>query len=110
MTTQDVIPGYVAHIRRYANLARPVKVVVDCGNGVASLIEHLGSGFIRFRLGIGPKQPPQMELSDFVLGRFSPEQQSVVQQQLPAYVTGLELLLEQGAEPAMNQLNRRDQK
>ena len=79
-------------------------------NGVASLIEHLGGDFIRFRVGIGPKQPQQMELSDFVLGRFSPEQQSVVQQQLPAYVTGLEMLLEQGAEPAMNQLNRRDPK
>src|SRR3954463_14956311 len=39
-------------------------------NGVASLLEHVGDGFGRYRIGIGPKDPPQMELSDFVLGKF----------------------------------------
>ena len=79
-------------------------------NGVASLIEHLGSEFARYRLGIGPKQPPQMELSDYVLGKFTPEQHSLVTQKLDYYVQGLELLLSRGLEPAMNQLNRRDPK
>lgn len=79
-------------------------------NGVASLLEHLGGGFVRYRLGIGPKQPAQMELSDFVLGKFTPEQQILVTQKLDTYVQGLELLLTRGVEPAMNQLNRRDPK
>lgn len=79
-------------------------------NGVASLLEHLGDGFVRYRLGIGPKQPPQMDLKDFVLGKFTPEQQSLVTQQLPHYLSGLELLLSRGPEAAMNQLNRRDPK
>jgi PTH1 family peptidyl-tRNA hydrolase len=79
-------------------------------NGVASLLEHLGDGFARYRLGIGPKQPPQMDMADFVLGKFTPEQQSLVNQKLDQYVSGLELLLSRGIEPAMNQLNRRDQK
>ena len=79
-------------------------------NGVASLLEHLGGGFVRYRLGIGPKQPAQMELSDFVLGKFTPEQQILVTQKLDTYVQGLELLLTRGIEPAMNQLNRRDPK
>ncbi len=79
-------------------------------NGVASLLEHLGSGFVRYRLGIGPKDPPQMELTDFVLGKFTPEQQTLVNQKLDHYVHGLELLLSRGIEPAMNQLNRRDPK
>ena len=79
-------------------------------NGVASMIEHLGNGFARFRLGIGPKEPAQMELSDFVLGKFPPDQQSIVSQKLDYYVTGLELLLTSGVDPAMNQLNRRDPK
>jgi peptidyl-tRNA hydrolase, PTH1 family len=79
-------------------------------NGVASLLEHLGSGFARYRIGIGPKQPPQMELSDFVLGKFAPDQQNLVSQKLDHYVQGLELLLSRGVEPAMNQLNRRDPK
>ena len=79
-------------------------------NGVASLIEHLGGGFVRYRLGIGPKHPPQMDLADFVLGKFSPDQQTLVNQKLDTYVSGLELLLARGLEPAMNQLNRRDSK
>src|SRR6267154_168623 len=65
-------------------------------NGVASLLEHLGDGFARYRLGIGPKEPAQMELSDFVLGKFSPEQQIIVTQKLDHYVQGLELLLSRG--------------
>jgi len=79
-------------------------------NGVASLLTHLGSGFVRYRLGIGPKQPAQMELSDFVLGKFTSEQQSLVTQKLVPFVQGLDLLLSRGIEPAMNQLNRRDPK
>ena len=79
-------------------------------NGVSSLLEHLGDGFVRYRLGIGPKQPAQMDMADFVLGKFTPEQQTLVNQKLDQYVSGLELLLSRGIEPAMNQLNRRDQK
>ncbi|MEO6245772.1 MAG: aminoacyl-tRNA hydrolase [Opitutaceae bacterium] len=79
-------------------------------NGVASLLEHVGDGFARFRLGIGPKQPAQMDLSDFVLGKFTPEQQLLLTQKLDPFVTGLELLLYRGVEPAMNQLNRREPK
>ena len=91
-----------------------VKVTVNGSagghNGVASLIEHLGEGFNRYRLGVGPKQPPQMELADYVLGKFTPEQQTLVTQKLEYYMQGLELLLSRGVESAMNQLNRRDQK
>lgn len=79
-------------------------------NGVASLLEHLGDGFVRYRLGIGPKQPPQMELTDFVLGKFSPEHQIILNQKLETHLAGLDLLLSRGTEAAMNQLNRRDQK
>ena len=79
-------------------------------NGVASLIEHLGDGFARYRLGIGPKEPAQMELSDFVLGKFTPEQQTTLSHRLDHHVQGLELLLSRGVEAAMNQLNRREPK
>lgn len=79
-------------------------------NGVASLLEHLGDGFVRYRIGIGPKQPAQMDMADFVLGKFTPDQQLLVTQKLDHYVQGLELLLSRGVEPAMNQLNRRDPK
>jgi PTH1 family peptidyl-tRNA hydrolase len=77
-------------------------------NGVASLLEHVGDGFARYRLGIGPKQPPEMDLKDFVLTEFSPEQLVIIEQKLEFYLQGLELLLDRGADQAMNQLNRKE--
>jgi peptidyl-tRNA hydrolase, PTH1 family len=89
-----------------------VKVSVsgsDAGhNGVSSLLEHLGGGFARFRLGTGPKLPPEMDIKDFVLARFTPDQLTLIHQKTDTYVQGLDLLLESGADRAMNQLNRRD--
>jgi PTH1 family peptidyl-tRNA hydrolase len=77
-------------------------------NGVASLLDRLGNGFVRFRIGIGPKDPPQMDLKDFVLGKFTPSQQLLLDQNLERYVSGLRFVLDHGADRAMNQLNRRD--
>ena len=51
-------------------------------NGVASLLEHLGDGFVRFRLGVGPKEPPEMDLKDFVLSKFTFEQRAIIDQKL----------------------------
>src|ERR1700679_2439373 len=89
-----------------------VKVSVtgsDAGhNGVASLLEHLGTGFARLRLGIGPRHPPEMDLKDFVLAPFTQEQHTLIQQKTDTYVQGLELLIASGPDRAMNQLNRRD--
>lgn len=45
-------------------------------NGVKSLIQHLGEDFGRVRIGIGPKTPEQMDSADFVLAKFSSEQQA----------------------------------
>lgn len=45
-------------------------------NGIKSIIQHLGEDFGRVRIGIGPKQPEQMDSADFVLGKFSKEQQA----------------------------------
>lgn len=77
-------------------------------NGIASLLEHLGDDFNRFRLGIGPKSPGEMDLKDFVLSAFSPEQLAIIEQKIDHYVQGLDLLLERGAAEAMNQLNRKE--
>ncbi len=79
-------------------------------NGVASLLEGLGTGFVRYRLGIGPRHPPQMDLKDFVLGKFALDQTSIIQQTLPHYLNGLDLLLTDGPDRAMNHLNRRAKK
>lgn len=36
--TIDILPAYVEHIRNDVKLARPMKVVIDCGNGVGGVV------------------------------------------------------------------------
>lgn len=45
-------------------------------NGVKSLTQHLGEGYGRVRVGIGPKVHVQQDSADFVLARFSKEQEA----------------------------------
>jgi PTH1 family peptidyl-tRNA hydrolase len=78
-------------------------------NGVASLLEQVGNGFVRYRLGIGAERHPEMDLKDFVLGKFSTDQTKLIDQQLNSFVDGLRLLINRGPAEAMNLLNRRDQ-
>ncbi len=77
-------------------------------NGVASLLEHLGNGFVRYRLGIGVARPAGMDIKDFVLGKFTSEESTLIAQKLTTLVDGLRLLLSSGPAHAMNLLNRRD--
>lgn len=45
-------------------------------NGIKSIIQHLGEEFGRVRVGVGPKTPQQIDSADFVLGKFTKEQQA----------------------------------
>ncbi len=77
-------------------------------NGIASLLEHLGNGFVRYRLGIGSSdRPPGMDLADYVLGKFSPSEKQLIDQHLPFFVEGARLLFTSSPADAMNRLNRR---
>lgn len=44
-------------------------------NGIKSLIQHIGEDFTRIRIGIGPKTPEQIDSADFVLQKFSKDEQ-----------------------------------
>jgi PTH1 family peptidyl-tRNA hydrolase len=49
----------------------------DAGhNGVKSLIQHLGEDFGRLRIGIGSEVAQKANSSDFVLGKFTKEEQT----------------------------------
>lgn len=97
----------------YDDLTLPVgRLKVSIGgsagghNGVQSLLDHLPNEFARFRLGIGPRQPQEIDLKDFVLGRLPDTDARLLEDNLPYYLDGLELLIEAGLEQAMNRLNR----
>lgn len=76
-------------------------------NGVQSILEHLENGFIRYRIGIGPRTPPQIDLKDFVLGKFPAADRTLIDSQISRYLSGLDLLISEGVAAAMNQLNRK---
>ncbi len=44
-------------------------------NGLKDIIRHIGGEFARIRIGIGPKYPEQIDSADFVLQKFSKEEQ-----------------------------------
>jgi PTH1 family peptidyl-tRNA hydrolase len=44
-------------------------------NGIKSVTQHVSENYGRIRIGIGPKTPEQMDSADFVLGKFSKEEQ-----------------------------------
>ena len=46
-------------------------------NGIKNISDIFGNGFVRYRVGIGMK-PQLMQLDDFVLSRFSDEEQELI--------------------------------
>jgi len=44
-------------------------------NGLKSIIEHGGEDTLRMRIGIGPKKPKQIDSADFVLSKFTKNEQ-----------------------------------
>ncbi len=47
-------------------------------NGIKSVSQHIGEDYARIRIGVGPKKPAAIKSEDFVLQKFSPEQQKQV--------------------------------
>ena len=43
-------------------------------NGIKSLISSISDQFGRIRIGVGPKDPPQIDSADFVLAKFNKDQ------------------------------------
>jgi len=73
--------------------------------GMKSVIEQLGTQDIpRLRLGIGPK-PEKFDLVDFVLGKFSHEDEEKLTPTLEKAVSAVETYLQDGLEKAMNKFN-----
>lgn len=75
-------------------------------NGIKSLIQHCGNAFMRVRIGIGSKIHPEQDLADFVLGKLTPEEQSLFASRTEHYIQGLELLASRGLVVAQNTLNK----
>lgn len=76
-------------------------------NGLKNIILHLGHDeFIRVRMGVGEK-PPKMDLADYVLGHFLPEEREQMKESARRATLAIETIIAEGADAAMNRYNVR---
>ena len=74
-------------------------------NGIKNIIAHLGTQeFPRVKVGVGAK-PPRMDLADYVLSRFSKEDQAKMEDAFKEAAEAVETLITEGADRAMNRFN-----
>jgi peptidyl-tRNA hydrolase, PTH1 family len=75
-------------------------------NGLRSLHLHLGDAYLRVRFGIG-KAPPPWEGADWVLAKFTPEEEAQLADLVPQAADAAVTALLEGPGAAMNKFNRR---
>lgn len=78
-------------------------------NGIADIMSHCTNDFVRFRIGIGQKEHPEMDLKDHVLGKLTENEKSVLTFQFPQYINDLKYLILNGPLEAMNFINQKKQ-
>jgi len=74
-------------------------------NGMRSIISHLGTeDFPRVRIGIG-KPNTEMDLADFVLSRFTPEERNLVNEAIERAALAVATMICASVEVAMGKYN-----
>jgi peptidyl-tRNA hydrolase, PTH1 family len=79
-------------------------------NGMRSIVGQLGGdAFRRIRVGIG-QRPPGWDLANYVLGRFTREEQAALPAICDRVADAIDLIAAQGFTAAMNRFNAPDPK
>ena len=76
-------------------------------NGIGGVLERVGPGFARYRIGIGAKPQKEMDLAEYVLSTFKPDEVEQIKARFPDYTKHLRLIIDKGIEPALNLINQR---
>lgn len=75
-------------------------------NGIKSLIACLGADqFPRIRIGVGAKPNPQYDLADWVLSKFTEEEQTALKPAFEHAASAAELIVQGEMDRAMNQFS-----
>ena len=75
-------------------------------NGIKSIIQSLGSDqFPRVKIGVGAKPHPDYDLADWVLSRFSAQEEKALAPALENAAKAALMVLEQGTEKAASAYN-----
>ena len=76
-------------------------------NGIKNIIAHLGTEqFARVRVGVGEK-PSGWDLADYVLGRFSVEEETLMREALADAARACEMFVMDELSAAMNLFNKK---
>lgn len=76
-------------------------------NGIKNIIAHLGTQiFPRVRIGVGEK-PKGWDLADYVLGRFSGEEEPVIREALDKAAQACVEIMNKDVSSAMNKFNNK---
>ena len=76
-------------------------------NGLKSIIQNLGHDeFMRIKMGVGNK-PKDYDLADYVLGHFSKEERSMMEESIVHAQKSVEMMINHQAEAAMNLFNKK---
>jgi len=74
-------------------------------NGIKSIIEHIGEGFPRIKIGIGAKPHPDYELADYVLSKLTSSEYSKISADFDKIYSALEHIINGEIDKAMNICN-----
>ena len=75
-------------------------------NGIENLLTQVGQGFARYRIGIGAKPQKEMDLADYVLSKFTKDEQNILADCRTKYIDQFKLILNNGLVDAMNKINQ----
>ena len=76
-------------------------------NGIKNIIAMTGTqNFMRIKVGVGEK-PKGWDLADYVLGRFSPQERTLMDEAALRAADAIRTIITQGADVAMNEFNRK---
>ncbi|HJB38844.1 MAG TPA: aminoacyl-tRNA hydrolase [Candidatus Ruthenibacterium avium] len=74
-------------------------------NGIKSIIAAIGQDFPRVKIGVGKKPHPDYDLADWVLSRFSAEDQKAIAARHQDIAAALELIMNDQFELAQSRYN-----
>ena len=74
-------------------------------NGMRSIVSNIGENFPRVRVGIGQPQHKEMDLADYVLGKFSKDSQKTMEEAILKSADAVCELIKSGVESAMQKYN-----
>ena len=76
-------------------------------NAIADMITQVGTGFARYRVGIGARPHKEMDLADYVLSKFSKDELRILADRSSIFLDQIHLILNEGIESSMKTINQR---